>query len=177
MKFEIVKSEGIYQGKALNLQRESVRYPDRRVATIELIKHGGSVAIVPVDEKGVVWFVRQYRHPVGDMLLELPAGTLEEGEKPEDCAAREVREEIGMAADYLEKIGEFFVAPGYSSEYMHIFLATKLRADPLEQDANEYIQVEKYPAEQVYEMIGQGEIKDAKTIAGLSLARPLLIRA
>ena len=176
MEFEIIKSEGIFRGKALNLQRESVRYPDGRVATIELIKHGGSVAIVPMDEKGVVWFVRQYRHPVGKMLLEIPAGTLEGGERPEDCAAREVREEIGMAADRLEKIGEFYVAPGYSSELMHIFFATKLRPDPLEQDANEYIQVEKFPVEQVYEMIGQGKIHDAKTIAAFSLTRPFLVR-
>ncbi len=177
MEFEIIKTEWIYRGIALNLKRELVRYPDGRVATVELIKHGGSVAIVPVDEQGVVWLVNQYRHPVGDMLLELPAGTLEEEEKPEDCAAREVREEIGMAADHLIKIGEFFVAPGYSSEYMHIFLATKLRPDPLEQDANEYIQVEKYPIEQVYEMIKQGEIRDAKTVAALSFASPFLIRA
>ncbi len=176
MKFEVVHSENICQGRVINLYRESIRYPDGRESKIEFLSHGGSVAILPVDKDGNIWFVRQYRHPTGGLLLELPAGTLEENESPEVCAAREMQEEIGMAAAHLKRIGEFFLAPGYSSEYMFIFLATDLREDPLEQDAAEYIIVEKYSVEEAYEMVVRGEIKDAKTLGALTLARPLIFR-
>jgi ADP-ribose pyrophosphatase len=173
--FEVLESTEIYNGKVFDFYRESVRYPDGRVAGCDFIRHGGAVSILPLDEDRTIWFVRQYRHPVGGLLLELPAGTLEDGESPEVCAAREVREEIGMAAERLEEIGAFYLAPGYSTEFMHIFLATGLFEAPLEQDDNEYIQVEKYPVEQVYRMAEQGEIKDCKTLAILALAQPHLL--
>ena len=175
MKYDVVHSENIFQGRVINIYRESIRYPDGHEFKIEFVSHGGSVAILPVDKDGNIWFVQQYRHPAGGLLLELPAGTLEENESPEVCAAREIREEIGMAAAHFKKIGEFFLAPGYSSEYMFIFLATDLREDPLEQDAAEYIVVEKYSVEEAYEMVGRGEIKDAKTLGALTLARPLIL--
>ena len=176
MKYDVVHSENIFQGRVINIYRESIRYPDGHEFKIEFVSHGGSVAILPVDKDGNIWFVQQYRHPAGGLLLELPAGTLEENESPEVCAAREIQEEIGMAAAHLKNIGEFFLAPGYSSEYMFIFLATDLREDPLEQDAAEYIMVEKYSVEKAYEMVVRGEIKDAKTLGALTLARPLICR-
>ena len=104
MKFETMNSENLYQGRAINLWREKVLYPDGREATVEIIKHPGAVTILPLDEAGNIWFVRQYRHPAGQMLLELPAGTLEPDEDPEVTAAREIREEIGMAAETLEEL-------------------------------------------------------------------------
>jgi ADP-ribose pyrophosphatase len=103
--------------------------------------------------------------------LELPAGTLEPGEPPEACAHREIREETGQAADKLVKLGEFFLAPGYSTEYMYVFLATDLRTDPLPGDRDEFIRVEAYPVAEVFKMIERGEIQDAKTLAALMLAR------
>jgi ADP-ribose pyrophosphatase len=130
MKFEILSSEHLFGGKVFDLWREKIRYPDGRVAGIEFIKHGGAVTILPVDTEGKIWFVRQYRHPTGGLLLELPAGTLEPDEDPRDCAAREVREEIGMAAGSLTLVGEFYLAPGYSNEYMYVFLAKDLYGDP-----------------------------------------------
>ena len=108
------------------------------------------------------------------LLLELPAGTLEEGEEPSVCAAREIREETGFAAGKLEKIGEFYLAPGYSTEFMVVFLATELTYDPLEADADEFLSVEKISVKDALEMAEQGKMPDAKSLAALLLARPRL---
>ena len=175
MDFQVINSEIIYQGRVFTLVREEVAYPDGRQAVVEFLRHGGAVTILPVDGEGNMWFVRQYRHPTGGLLLELPAGTLEPGEGPEICAAREIREEIGMAADQLEMIGAFYLAPGYSNEYMYVYLGRELRPDPLQQDDGEFIQVEKYPIAQVYELMARGDIRDAKTLAILALARERLV--
>ena len=130
MSFERVDSEMGYQGRAFNVRRDTVRLPDGQLARLDIVEHVGAVTILPLDETGRIWFVRQYRHAAGKVLLELPAGTLEAGEAPEACAAREVREEIGQAAGELQKLGEFFLAPGYSTEYMHVYLATGLHSRP-----------------------------------------------
>jgi ADP-ribose pyrophosphatase len=176
MKFKTTLSETIYRGRAVNLWREQVLYPDGREATVEVIKHPGAVTILPLDEEGNIWFVRQYRHPAGQLLLELPAGTLEPGEPPDATAAREIREEIGMAAETLEELNGFYMVPGYSTEYMYTFLATGLYPDPLELDKNEYLQVEKYPITEVYDMFDRGEIIDSKTLALLAQVRQRLSR-
>jgi ADP-ribose pyrophosphatase len=107
-------------------------------------------------------------------LLELPAGTLEPGEQPEAAAQREVREEIGMAAGKIRPLGGYFLAAGYSSEFLRFFLATDLRPDPLPGDADEFIAVEAIPAAQAFRMIEAGQFQDAKTVLGLYLARPYL---
>jgi ADP-ribose pyrophosphatase len=174
MKFETTHTESIYQGRAINVWREQVLYPDGRKATIEVIKHPGAVTILPLDQQGNIWFVRQYRHPAGQLLLELPAGTREPGEAPEITAAREIREEIGMAAESLEELNGFYMVPGYSTEYMHTYLATGLYPAPLAMDENEYIQVEKYPIAEVYTMFDRGEFIDGKTLALLAAARKRL---
>lgn len=171
MDFELLDSEDIYKGRVFAVRRERVRYPDGRLVSLDILHHSGAVTIVPVDAQGEIWFVRQYRHPAGGMLLELPAGTLETGETPEACAQREVREEIGMAAGALERIGAFYLAPGYSTEYMLVYLATQLRHEPLQRDPDEYLRVEKFPLGQVYEMAIDGRIHDAKSVAALFLAR------
>ena len=130
--------------------------------------------MVPVDGQGNIWLIEQYRYAIKETLLELPAGTLEPDENPEVSAIRELREEIGVTADDLKKIGELYLAPGYSSEYMHIYLATDLREAPLEKDAGEFIEVVKLPADEVYQMVAADKIRDGKTIAGLALAKPFL---
>lgn len=171
MDFKVIASQNIYQGKAVNLWVERVKYPDGREISLEVIHHPGAVTILPVDEDGQVWFVCQYRHPVGGMFLELPAGTMEKGEAPEETAAREIREEIGMAAGKITKLGSFYMAPGYSDEYMHVYLATQLTPAPLAQDEGEFIQVEKYSLEAVYAMLEDGTIQDGKTFAAFTLAK------
>ena len=175
MNFKLIESQEIFSGRAIKLWLEQVEYPDGRRVSIEVLKHPGSIAILPLDDQGQIWFVRQYRHPTGGLLLELPAGTMEPEESPEVTAAREIREEIGMAASSMIPIGGLYLAPGYSTEYMHLFLATGLFSDPLKQDEGEFIQIEKYPVKDVYRMLEQGDIVDGKTIAILGLLRDRLL--
>jgi ADP-ribose pyrophosphatase len=174
MVYETLHSETVYQGRAFNVRRDEIRLPDGLSVRLDIVNHVGAVTLVPVDEQNRVWFVRQYRHAAGEVLLELPAGTLEPGEPPLDCAQREIREEIGMAARRMKLIGEYFLAPGYSTEFMHVFLATDLRPDPLPGDADEFLSTEAIPLEVVQRMIENGKIRDAKTLASLMLAKHYL---
>ena len=174
MPFEVVQREILYRGKVFNIRQDHVRLPDGKLAKWDIIDHPAAVTILPVDSEGLIWFIRQYRHPAGKELLELPAGVLEEDEDPEMGAQREIREEIGMSADDLEQIGSFFLAPGYSTEYMHVFLGRSLHHEPLAQDEDEFIRVEKMSYKQALETIELGGIQDAKSLVALFLARPYL---
>jgi ADP-ribose pyrophosphatase len=174
MPFELLKSEPLFQGRAFKIRRDTMKTPDGGETRLEIVEHGGSVVIVPVDGEGNMLFVRQYRHAAGLDLLELPAGTRDGDEPHADCAAREIREETGMAADTLIRVGDFFLAPGYSTEFMAVFLATDLRHDPLEADADEFLQVEKMPVREAVQIAERGEMPDAKSLAALFLARPYL---
>jgi ADP-ribose pyrophosphatase len=174
MSFELLKSETVYAGRAFAIRRDTLRLPDGRENSFDIVVHIGSVIILPLDSKGQLLFVRQYRHAAGLELLELPAGTLDPGESPGTCAAREVREETGMAAGKLDHLGGFYLAPGYSTEYMHVYLATGLRHDPLNPDDDEFLSVEKYPLKEALAMFERGEIQDAKSIAAILLARKLM---
>lgn len=171
MPFELLKSEVLMKGRAFAIRRDYLKTPDGRETKLEIIEHGGSVVIIPIDENGNILFVRQYRHAVGNDLLELPAGTLEEDEAPELCAAREIREETGMAAGNLTKLGEFYLAPGYSDEFMVVYLATELREGPLDADEDEFLSVESVSIAEAIQMAERGEIPDAKSLAALFLAR------
>lgn len=175
MNFEVIESENVFRGRVFDVHRELVRYPDGRQARIDLLVHAGAVVILPVDEEGMIWFIRQYRHPAHKMLFELPAGVLEAGEEPETGAKREVREEIGMAAGHLQRLGGFYLAPGYSTEYLTVYLATHLTSDPLEADQDELIMIEKVHTKDAYKLIETGQIEDAKTLASLLLARSILL--
>ena len=171
MAFELLKSEIVYQGRAVTLRSDTLRLPDGRETKVDIVAHVGSVVILPLDANGHLLFVRQYRHAAGLELLELPAGTFDEDETPEACAMREVREETGMAAGRLTALGGFYLAPGYSTEYMYVYLATELRYDPLEADADEFLSVEQVPLAEVMAMFEGGEIPDAKSLAAFLLAR------
>jgi ADP-ribose pyrophosphatase len=175
MAFEIIRSERIYQGRVFGVRCDTVSLPNGKSVELDIVEHPGAVTMVPVDDQGNLWFVRQYRHAGGVELLELPAGSLEPGEPPEDCAYREVREEIGMAAGHIKKIGEFYMAPGYSTEFLQIYLATDLRPAPLPADDDEFLTVEAIPIRQVFAMVEAGQIHDCKTLASLYLARPILV--
>jgi len=174
MPFELINSETILQGRVFKIRRDLLKTPDGRETKYEIIEHGGSVAVVPVDADGNLLFIRQYRHAAGKDMLELPAGTRDHNEPYEECAAREIREETGMEAGTLQKIGEFYLAPGYSTEFMGIFLATELKHNPLEADDDEFLSVEKISVKEAFEMAERGEILDAKTLAALLLAKPHL---
>ena len=174
MKFELIKSESAYTGRAFKVRRDHLLTPSGSNVQYDIIEHIGSVSIVPVDENGQIYFVRQYRHAAEVDLLELPAGTLEPGEPPEQAAAREIREETGMAAQHLQKIGSFYLAPGYSTELMHVFLATGLTHDPLDPDSDEYLSVEILSVADAFKLAESGQMLDAKSLAALFLARPYL---
>ena len=174
MPFELLKSETILQGRAFKIRRDTLKTSGGLETKLEIIEHGGSVVIIPIDHEGNVHFVRQYRHATGRDMLELPAGTRDDDEPYEECAAREVREETGLAAGKLEKVGEFFLAPGYSTEFMMVFLAMDLKHNPLDADEDEFLTVEKIPLRKAMEMAHSGKILDAKSLAAFLLAKPHL---
>jgi ADP-ribose pyrophosphatase len=174
MAFELLKSEIVYPGRAFTIRRDHLRLPDGHETKFDIVEHVGSVVLIPVDEQGNLVFVRQYRHAAGLDLLELPAGTLSPGEAPEACARREIREETGLAAGKLEQVGGFHLAPGYSTEYMHVYLATDLYSDPLQADADEFLTVERYSLAETQALVEHGDLPDAKTLAALLLARTAL---
>ena len=171
MPFELIQSEILLQGRAFKIRRDTLKTPDDRETKWEVVEHSGSVVILPIDDEGNVLFVRQYRTAVGRDLLELPAGTREENEPFGQCAAREIREETGMEAGKLQRIGEFYLVPGYSTELMAAFLATDLKENPLQADEDEFLQVERIPLKEAIQMAERGEIQDAKSLAALLLAR------
>lgn len=174
MKFETIHSQSVYQGRAFAVRQDQVRLPNGAETGLDIVEHIGAVTILPIDADGNVWFVRQYRHAAGIEMLELPAGTLEPGEPPEVCADRETREEIGMGAKKIQKIGSFYMAPGYSTEFMHVYLATDLFDAPLEGDSDEFLDVERISLKQIPDLIQTGKIVDGKTLAVFLLAKPYL---
>ncbi|MEX1246872.1 MAG: NUDIX hydrolase [Anaerolineales bacterium] len=174
MEFKTLKSEITYRARVFDVQRDEVRYPSGHKTTYEIVVHNGAVAMVPVDADGGILFVRQYRHTTGKRILEIPAGTLNKGEDPEACAQRELREEIGMAPGRLTRLAEFYLAPGYSTERMHVYLAQDLRPEHLPHDEDEDLDVEKLSMGEAFAAIRNGEIEEAKTMLGLYLAKEFL---
>ena len=170
---ELIKSELVYEGRIMQVRRDTIRV-NKAGGSVETIRDvvipHDAVTIVPVDADGNVLLVRQYRWAAAVSLLEAPAGMLEAGESPEDCARRETREETGHAADSLVHLGSFWMAPGYSTEYMHCYLATGLRADPLPADEDEDIETVPVPWDDIPRLIRDGEVQDAKSIAALQMA-------
>ncbi len=175
MKFTTLSSETIFQGRVFAIRRDKVQLGDGRQTHYDVIEHHGSVVVLPVDEAGNLVLVRQYRHAIGQELLELPAGTLDHpGESPLACAQREIREETGLAAQTWQALGSFYLVPGYSTEKMHVFLATDLYPSPLQPDEYEFLQVERIPLGEIWQRVARGDLPDAKSLAALYLARPHL---
>ena len=174
MKPELVNSKTIYEGRVFAVRQDQVRLPNGKVMQLDIVDHPVAVVLVPVDAQGNIWLIRQYRHSAGDEILELPAGVTETGEPSEASALRELREEIGMQAGTIRLIGEFFIAPGYTTEYLYIYLATDLSPAPLPGDEDEFIEVAPTPIQEVFAMARNGQIRDAKTLAALLLATPFL---
>jgi ADP-ribose pyrophosphatase len=169
MEYTTIESEVVFQGKVFNIRVDKVQKIDGQRMRVDVVEHGGAVVIVPLINDSHIRFVDQYRYPTGRRLLELPAGTLDPGEDPEVCAIRECREEIGMSPARLTHLGELFLAPGYSTECIQVFLAQDLSAAPLAQDADEDIIVRQFSISNIREMISKGEFHDSKTLAGLFL--------
>jgi ADP-ribose pyrophosphatase len=168
---QILESTEIFQGRIFDVTVDTVREGDTTY-TREVVHHPGSAVIIPIFEDGTVALVRQYRHPAVRYLLEAPAGTLNRGERPEEGAARELEEELGLVAGKLIKLSEFFVSPGFCEEKMWVYLATEMTATKQQLEDDEILDVVRLPLVQALEMITDGEIEDAKTIIGLMLAAP-----
>jgi ADP-ribose pyrophosphatase len=169
----VVSTRAVYNGKIINVRVDTVRMlkHGRPVdATREIVEHAPAVVIVPVDAGGHVLMVRQYRLAARQELVECPAGGVEPGEAPDSAVQRELQEETGFAAEQVTKLGSFFLAPGWSTEEMHAYLARGLRHSRREADEDESIEVERVPLHQVTDLIKQGVIKDAKSIAALLMA-------
>jgi ADP-ribose pyrophosphatase len=162
-----LESRRVYDGRVVSLRVDTVRRDDGAITEREIVEHNGAVAMVALDQEGNVYLVRQYRAAAGLSLLELPAGTLEPGEAPEACARRELQEEIGFAPGGLERLGGFYTAPGYTTEYIHVYLATDLRPSRLPTDADEDITVERLPFGQALSYALSARANDSKTVVGL----------
>jgi ADP-ribose pyrophosphatase len=167
---ELVSSRHIYEGRIVNLRVDTVRLPGGRTTDREIVEHRGSVAIVALDEKGDVLLVNQFRAAVGRALLEIPAGILEAGEEAEVCALRELREETGYVARLIEELYAFHTSPGFSNEWIRLYLATNLEPTSQDVESDENIEVVRLPLDKATELIDLGEICDGKTILGLLAA-------
>ena len=166
---ETLSSRRVYEGAIVKLRVDRVRMSSGHEAVREVVEHSGAVTIVAVDREGRVLLVRQHRYPTGRSLLELPAGTLERDEEPEACAARELEEETGFRVGRLQRLGGFFVAPGYSTEYLQAYLATDLEPGSAGGDDDEDIEALALPLAEVLRLVDAGELEDAKSLAALFL--------
>ncbi|MCS7275543.1 MAG: NUDIX hydrolase [Dehalococcoidia bacterium] len=162
-----IDSRHLYRGRILNLRLDTVELPRGGTAQREIVEHGDVAAIVPIDHLGNVVLVRQFRLAVGSDLLEVPAGGIDPGETPEEAAQRELAEETGLRARQLRRLGGFYVSPGYTSEFIHVFLAQGLEPTSVTADPDEDIVVERVQLSRSLELIREGAIRDAKSIVGL----------
>ena len=163
----------VYQSRVFDVHEQTVTAPDGKQFTHAWLRHPGSVGIVPILGQGAdarVLLITQTRQPIGQRLWELPAGTREPGEEPQATAEREIQEETNYTAGRMEKLTEFYLAPGYSDELMHLFLATDLRPAEGQQDEDEDIEVVAMPLAEAVARAQRGEWNDVKTVAGLLLA-------
>lgn len=166
---EVLDSRDVFHGRVFDVSVDTIRESGKTYIR-EVVHHPGSAVIVPVYDDGTVGLVRQYRHPAVRYLLEIPAGTLEASERPEEGAARELEEELGVRPGRLEKLTEFFVTPGFCEEKMWLYLATDLEATTQRLEDDEQIEIVRIPWVRAFEMISDGEIEDGKTIIGLMMA-------
>lgn len=164
---EVVSSERVFDGKALAVRVDALRDPGGATYAREVVEYGVAVVLVPVDPAGRLLMVRQYRHPTGRWLLELPAGGVDDRDaSPEAAALRELREETGHRGT-LTRIGGLYLAPGYSDEYQHMYVARDLVEDPLDADEDEDLLLERVPLDDALAFVDSGQICDAKSIAAL----------
>jgi ADP-ribose diphosphatase len=161
-----MSTKNIYKGKVIALNIDTVTLPNGLTVDLEMVRHPGAAAIVPVKDDIVV-LIRQFRHAAGGFIYEIPAGKLHPGEDPRACAARELEEEIGYRAGGLELISSIFTAPGFTDEVIHIYKATGLTKGRQQLDRDEVLEVVEMPLAEAMTMIRAGTIRDAKTMVGL----------
>lgn len=164
---QVLRRNRLHAGRVFDITLENVTFPNGVNRDMEIIRHPGASAIVPLTGDNNVLMLKQYRHAVGRVMWEIPAGTFEKDENPLACASRELKEETGFEAQVWEPLGAITPVPGYSDERIHLFLAQELAPAVQHLDADEFIEVQSLPLSQVAVMITSGEIEDAKTIAAI----------
>jgi ADP-ribose pyrophosphatase len=166
-KERLLSSQQIYQGRAVKLRVDRVAKPSGRETTREVVEHDDCVAIIALDAEDNILLVRQFRHAVGEELLEIPAGGIHPGETAEQAVRRELQEETGYFPHQLKKLRGFYSAPGYCTEYLYLYLATELAFSPLQAEDTEDIELVRVPLVDIPHLIASGKICDAKSLAGL----------
>ncbi len=167
MKYKIISEKKIYKGKIFDINQLNVTLPDDRARVYDVLETSNACAVLALDDKDNIVLITQYRPSAGKIMLEIPAGKIDEGEKPETCAVRELKEETGYTAGKIEKMFSMYVSPGYSTEIIHIYKATKLTLGTTDFDEDEFIETTKIPLKDAIEMIENGDIEDAKTISAI----------
>jgi ADP-ribose pyrophosphatase len=162
-----LSTQNVYQGRAVNLRVDTVEMLSGRRTTREIVEHSECVAIIALDGEGNILLVRQFRKPVERALLEIPAGGLSSAEEPANCVRRELQEETGYYPEMVERLGGFYAAPGYCTEYLHLYLATDLKPSRLIAEDTEEIEVVTVSLDEALRLIATGDICDAKSVAGL----------
>ena len=166
---ELLSSKRIYSGKVLKLELDTIALPNGRTTELEILRHPGASAVVPLKEDGRVVLIRQLRHAAGGFIYEIPAGKLDPQEDPKHCAARELEEEVGYRAGFLELLTSIWTAPGFTDEIIHIYLGTHLEVGKQNLDQDEILEIVEWPLEEAIAKIQDGTIRDAKTIIGLQM--------
>ncbi|MBO5418007.1 MAG: NUDIX hydrolase [Clostridia bacterium] len=172
-----VSSENVFEGRVFTAKVLDVELPDGSPAKREIICHRGGATIVPVDAEGNVYMVKQFRIATGKVLLETPAGKLEEGEDPFECARRELTEETGLLAEKISHLSAYYPTPGYCNEVINIYLAQGLTQTHPHRDEGEFLHIVKMPLEEAVAMVTSGAIEDSKTMLGLLLAKEAIARS
>lgn len=170
----IISTEDIYSGKVFDVKKHTVELLNGDTVTREQILHNGGVAVVAIDDDGMVFMVRQYRFGAGVETLEIPAGKLEKGEDPYEAGMRELREETGYKTDKLISLGECLPTPAYCSEKIYLYMANKLEYCGQDLDDDEFLSVEKYPLDVLHEMVLKNEINDSKTVIAILKSKAML---
>jgi len=165
-----IGTKEIFTGRIIKVRVDTVRLPDGGESTREVVEHAGAVGVVAVDNDNNIIMVRQYRKPVEGVLLEIPAGTMEKGEDPLLCAQRELKEETGFTAEHWNKILSYYSAPGFTDEYLHLYLASDLTGGEIALDDDEFVETVRLPLSEAYRMIFEGHIADGKSIIGIQYA-------
>ena len=171
--YQTLNRQEMYKGRIIDVVCDEITLPDGRAAYREMVVHGGASAIIPIDSEGKLILVRQYRHPAGELVLEIPAGMLEKGEDPAVCAARELEEETGFRSADIRFLFSMYSAIGFCNEVLYIYLAKDLEPGTMKLDEDEFVTVEHYTLPQAIDMIFSGGIKDSKTIAAILAYRQL----
>lgn len=167
---ETLSSETHFRGRIVSVRTDKVRLDDGLVTRQEVVEHAQSVTVVPVRDDGQVLMIRQYRHPTGETILETVAGSIDHGESPDEAAQRELAEEIGFRAGRMMRLGGFYLAPGWATEFMHAFLALDLEPADAEHDEDERIELVAIPLADLLRQLQAGDLRDCKSIAALALA-------